>query len=637
MVTFRAGYRPLWLDKSYATQIALQPLGPDESQQIVHSVLGNTALNTALEQQLLARAEGNPFFLEELAYTVREHGEGRQALAVPDTIQAVLAARMDRLPALERQLLQAAAVIGKDVAVPLLQAISELPEATLQQGLARLQAAEFLYETRFFPERAYTFKHALTHEVAYGSLLPERRRVLHARIVEGLEALAGDRLTKPVERLAHHALRGEVWDQALAYCWQAGEKALARSAHREAVVSFEQALSALPHLPETRDTRAQAIDLRLALRSALFPSGDSGRILAALREAEALAVALDDHRRLGQASIFLSQHFYSMGTHDQAIAFAQRALALATAEGDVILQALANLYLGVPYQFQGDYRRAIDCFRETVAALDGERWRERFGQSFLPAVISRTWLAVCHAELGTFAEGRALGEEGLQIAEAVAHPGSLVMASWGAGLPSLRQGDLPRALPLLERAVSLCQNADLPVQFPWMASALGAAYTLGGRVADAVALLTQAMEQMTAMEIVVMQALCRLFLGEAHLLAGHLEEAQTLAERTLAFAGEHQERGHQAYALRLLGDIAARRDPPEADQAEAYYHQALTLADGLGMRPLQAHCHRGLGLLYSRTGQRAQARTELSAAIARYRALEMTFWLPETEAAHAQV
>jgi tetratricopeptide (TPR) repeat protein len=252
-------------------------------------------------------------------------------------------------------------------------------------------------------------------------------------------------------------------------------------------------------------------------------------------------------------------------------------------------------------------------------------------------VISRAWLAVCHAELGTFAEGRALGEEGLRIAEAVAHPGSLVMASWGAGLPSLRQGDLPRALPLLERAVSLCQNADLPVQFPWMAPALGAAYTLGGRVADAVALLTQAMGQMTAMGIVVMQALCHLFLGEAHLLAGHLGEAQALAERALAFAAEHQERGHQAYALRLLGDIAARRDPPEADRAEAYYHQALTLADGLGMRPLQAHCHRGLGLLYSRTGQRAQARTELSAAIARYRALEMTFWLPETEAAHAQV
>ena len=230
-------------------------------------------------------------------------------MQVPATVQAVLAARIDRLPPEEKRLLQTAAVIGTEVPLPLLQAIAELPEEALHRGLAHLQAAEFLYETRLFPEHEYTFKHALTHEVAYGSLLQERRRVLHARIVEALEALAGDRVAEQVERLAHHALRGEVWDKALAYCRQAGEKAMARSAHREAVGYFEQALSALPHLPETRDTREQAIDLRLALRSALLPSGDFGRILAYLREAEALAAALDDPRRLGQVSLFLSRPF----------------------------------------------------------------------------------------------------------------------------------------------------------------------------------------------------------------------------------------------------------------------------------------------------------------------------------------
>ena len=170
---------------------------------------------------------------------------------------------------------------------------------------------------------------------------------------------------------------------------------------------------------------------------------------------------------------------------------------------------------------------------------------------------------------------------------------------WGIGLLSLRQGDLPRALPLLERAMGICQEADLPLYFPWMAAALGAAYTLAGRVADAVPLLTQAMEQTTAMEMVGFQALCSLPLGEAHLLAGRLEEAHTLAERALALARAHQERGNQAYALRLLGEIAAQRDPPEVEQAEAHYRQALALAEELGMRPLQAHCHLGLGTLYA--------------------------------------
>ena len=180
--------------------------------------------------------------------------------------------------------------------------------------------------------------------------------------------------------------------------------------------------------------------------------------------------------------------------------------------------------------------------------------------------------------------------------------------------------------------MGLCQDADLPLYFPRIAAPLGAAYTLGGRVADAVPLLTQALEQTTATEMVAYQALCSLPLGEAQLLAGRLEEAHALAERALALAREHQERGNQAYALRLLGEIAAHREPPEVEQAEAHYRQALALADELGMRPLLAHCHRGLGMLY--TDRRPeQARTELSTAIEMYRAMEMTFWLERTEIA----
>jgi tetratricopeptide (TPR) repeat protein len=401
---------------------------------------------------------------------------------------------------------------------------------------------------------------------------------------------------------------------------------------------FEQALSALPHLPETRDTREQAIDLRLALRTALFPLGDlSRRILTYLREAEALADTLADPRRLGQVSTSLSMHFYLRGAYDQAITAAQRARALVTAGEDVVLQELANHHLGIAYRAQGDYRRAIDCFGQNVASLDGARRRERFGQVILPAVNSRAEIAWCHAELGTFAEGFPLGEEGLRIAEEVAHPGSLMVACWGVGELSLRQGDLPRALSLLERAVSLCQDADLPSYFPRMAAALGTVYSLCGRVTDAVPLLTQATEQAIATEMVGYQARCSLPLGETQMLAGRLEEAHAHAERALAHAREYQERGNQAYALCLLGDIAARRKPPEIEQAEAHYQHALALATELGMRPLQAHCHHGLGTLYSQTGRAALARAALSSAIALYRAMDITFWLPAAEAALAQV
>jgi predicted ATPase len=619
------------------------------ADEFLQALLGDDSSLEPLKRLLIARTEGNPFFLEESVRTlvetgvlVGEHGayclvQALPTIQVPATVQAVLAARIDRLPPEEKQLLQTAAVIGTEVPLPLLQAIADLPEEGLQRGLAHLQAAEFLYETRLFPEHEYTFRHALTHEVAYEGLLQERRRVLHARIVEVLEVLAGDRVAEDVERLGHHALRGEVWDKALMYCRQAGEKAMARSAYREAVESFEQALSTLAHLPEQRDTRVQALDLRLALRNALFPSGDFGNILAVLREAEALAASLDDPRRQVQVSCFLATHFNFRGAYDQAIASAQRALALATASGEVVLHALANQYLGRVYHAQGDYRRAIDCLGQTVASLDGARRYERFGLPFLPAVFARAFLAVCHAEVGLFAEGQAWGDAGLQTAEAVEHPASLMFASWGMGLVALRQGDLRRALPRLERAMGLCQDADLPVDFPVIAPALGAAYTLGGRGADAVPLLTQAMEQATARETVPFQVLCSLPLGQAHLLAGELKEAQALTEQSLALARAHQERGNEAYALHLLGDIAAHRDPPESERAEAHYRQALALAEELGMRPLQAHCHRGLGTLYAATGQWEQARTALSTAIEMYQSMDMKFWLPQTEAALAQV
>ncbi len=649
LVNYRPEYQHGWGSKTYYMQLRLDPLPPTSADEFLRALLGDDPSLAALKPLLIARTEGNPFFLEESVRTLVETGvlvgepgayrlaQALPTIQVPATVHAVLAARIDRLPPEEKRLLQTAAVIGTDVPMPLLEIIAELPEETLQHGLTHLQAAEFLYETQLFPECEYTFKHALTHEVAYGSLLQGRRRALHARIGEALEVLAGERRDDQVDRLAHHAVRGAVWEKALAYCRQAGEKAMARSAYREAVSYFEQALSALPHLPETYTTREQAIDLRLALRSALMPSGIFGRVLVYLREAETLAAVLDDSRRLEQVSVLLSGHFWLMGVHDQAMAAAQRALALATARGDVVLHALANLYIGRALQAQGDYRQAIESLRQTVASLDGARRHEGLGLAFLPAVTSRAHLAWCYAELGLFAEGSGLGEEGLRIAEAVAHHGSLMYASWWIGLLCLRQGDLRKALPMLERAVGICHEADIAFYLPEIAAALGTAYSLAGRVADAVPLLTQALEKATVMETEGRPVLCSLPLGEAHLLAGRLGQAHTLAERALTLARAHQERGNEAYALCLLGNIAARREPPEHQQAATYYQQALTLAAELGMRPLQAHCRRDLGTLYMKIGWCEDAHAALTAAIDLYRAMDMTFWLPQAEAALAQV
>jgi predicted ATPase len=312
-------------------------LPPASADELLQALVGDAPSLAPLTRLLIARTEGNPFFLEESVRTLVETGalvgepgayrlaQALPTIQVPATVQAVLAARIDRLSPEDKRLLQTAAVIGHEVPFPLLQAIGEVPEEALHRGLDHLQAAELFYETRLFPEREYTFKHALTHEVAYGGLLQERRRVLHGRIVEVLEALAAERLAEQVDRLAHHALRGEVWDKAVTYCQQAGARTWDRAAFREAVAAFEQALQALAHLPESGDTRVLALELRLALVRPLSALGEHGRQLALLGEAEALARVLDDRARLGRVLATIAHMLTVTGDPDGAIAVGRQA------------------------------------------------------------------------------------------------------------------------------------------------------------------------------------------------------------------------------------------------------------------------------------------------------------------------
>jgi len=649
LANYRPEYQHGWGSKTSYSQLRLDPLPAASAEELLQTLLGHDSSLESLRPRVIAQTQGNPFFLEESVRTLVETGvlvgtpgayrqaQALPAVQVPATVQAVLAARIDRLPPEEKRLLQTAAVIGTEVPFARLQAIAELPEADLHRGLAHLQAAEFLYETSLFPEQVYTFKHALTHEVAYNGLLLERRRVLHKWIVELLEQLAPERLAEQVERLAYHALRGEAWDKAISYYRQAGTKAMARSAYREALTCFEQALAALQHLPESRDTVEQTIDLRLDLRTALHPLGESGRVLDHLRAAEALAEGLGDHQRLAQVTGHLLTSFDLVGDYAQVVEVGQRPLAMAIARGEFALQVRVRLTLGRTYYSLGDYRQAIELLSHNVAALTGEFLHARLSNIAPPSILSRAWLVWCLAEVGAFAEGIPLGEEGVRIARAVDLPYGLISAYTGVGGLYLYKGDLDQAIPVLERGLGLCQVANIPLMFPGSASPLGYAYVLAGRVAEALPLLEQVMEHATSTRRQGGQPLWVAWLSEAHLLAGHVEDATQLAERALALARHHKQRGHEAWALRLLGDIHTRHEPAEVESAEPHYHQAFALAEELGMRPLLAHCHLGLGTLYAKTGRLEQARAELSSAIDLYRAMDMTFWLPQTEAALAQV
>jgi class 3 adenylate cyclase/tetratricopeptide (TPR) repeat protein len=649
LVSYRPEYQHGWESKTYYTPLRLHALRPEAAEALLEGLLGQAAALQPVKQLLLERSEGNPFFLEESVRALVEtqvlDGERGayslvkppESIQVPATVQAILAARIDRLPPEEKQLLQSAAVIGREMAFPLLQAIAELPEDALRWGLAHLQKAEFLYETRLYPEPAYAFKHALTHDVAYSSLLQGQRRALHARIVEAMERLWTDRLTTQVEQFAHHALRGAMWEKALVYCRQAGIKATMRSAHREAVECFEHALVALQHLPETPETVEQAIDLHFNVRNALLPLGEHGRIFDHLRSAETLARGLHDQRRLGQAFAYLAEYFRPTGDSARAVEFGERALALATALGDFALQVMATHFLGTACSALGEYRRAVDYLNRNVASLTGELLHERFGMTGLPAVMSRTWLVGCLADLGEFDEGTARGDEAIRLAEAVESPFSLTQAYYALGTLFLHQGNLRKAIPILERGLGLCQAAAILTWFPSLAAALGYAYTLSGRVLEAFPLLQQAVAQDTSKGIAAGHARRIAYLSEAYLLAGRRDEAADLATSALTFARTLQARGNEAYALWLHGEIHAQQESLAGAAADAYYQQALALAQELGMRPLQARCHLALGTLSSKRGQLAQARVALSTAIELFHMMGMTLWLPRAQATLADV
>jgi tetratricopeptide (TPR) repeat protein len=319
------------------------------------------------------------------------------------------------------------------------------------------------------------------------------------------------------------------------------------------------------------------------------------------------------------------------------MALAHRTLTLVAPLEDVGIQARAYQQLGQVYYTIGDYRRGMDVLARNVAILQGALLDEDFVGTNPASLTSLHWLSRCRAEVGAFSEGLAEADAALRVAEATNRPTSLAEACQGVSILHLYKGDVHRAILGLERALDLCRTWDMPLYFPTTASTLGYAYTLCGRLTEGMPLLEHAVEQTVAEGRRVNMALWVTRVGEASLLAGHLEEAHTRAVQALQLARTHQERGHEAWALRLLGEIHAHRHPPEAELAERHYRQALALAEELGMRPLQAHCHCGLGMLYAKIGRRELACTELSAAVELYRSMEMTFWLPQAEAALAQV
>jgi class 3 adenylate cyclase/tetratricopeptide (TPR) repeat protein len=642
LVTCRLEYERGWDARPYSIELRIDPLEPDSAGHLLDALLGDDATLQPLKRLLAQRTGGNPFFLEEsiralaeLGTLAGEPGAYRltgplAAIRVPSTVQPVIAARIDRLSPAHKPLLQAAAVIGTSVPFPLLHTIAELPDETLRQGLAHLQSAEFLHETDRFPEPEYRFKHALTQEVAYASLLYDRRRALHANIMRAAENLYGDRLPEHIERLSHHALRGEVWDKAVSYCHQAGAKAAAKSAHRDAAARFTEALAAIAHLPQSDAVMKQAFDLRFSLRTSLSPLGEFRRSFELLSEAEVIATTLNDPARLARVFTFKALYFWSIGQQDRAIDAAEEALTTAQQVGERPSEVLATLFAARARHARGDYAQAVNLLNWVIGATDGDR-ANFLGMANLPSVSARTWLSWSLAECGGFGPAMVRGDEGVFIAEAVDHLVSRIYAYMALGIVHLRRGDVAAAITNLERAFQMSDRGDLLMARTMVAGYLGRAYTLSRREAEAIGILDEAVATAADMELMVDQPIRLVHLSEAHLHAGQTEQAARTAHLALQSAQDHNQRGAVAWTQWLLGEIHSRAGALEA--CDGQYGKAMAVAAELGMAPLVAHCHLGMGKALARANKGGQAREHLAKASGLYRSLEMPYWTREAEEA----
>jgi class 3 adenylate cyclase/tetratricopeptide (TPR) repeat protein len=636
LVTYRPEFQDEWKGRPNYRNLRLEPLESESLAALLQSLLGSDAALASLKSFVHDRAGGNPFFVEELVHTLVDRGvlDGTRenykikkpfsGNEIPPTVQAVLAARIDALPVVEKKLLQEASVIGHDVPLSLLNEIAGLTDGELRGILSNLQAAEFLYATRLYPDLQFTFKHALTHDVAYAGLRSDRRRKIHQRVVHALEGQYAGRIGEQVERLADHALRGQLPDKAVTYLRQAGTKAADREAYPEAVVLFEQALEALAQLPENIDTLRKAIDIRFDLRNVLQPLGDRERIASCLRQAEQLSDQIGDNQRMGWVQSYLTEQFWMLGQYKEAAEAGEKALAVAEQLSDLPLQVVTNLPLGLAHHTRGEYLKAREYFGWNATHLTGNLVGERFGMFVLPSAFARSFIAWGLAETGEFSEAFNIAEDALRIAENLGHPFSCGYAHLGLGVVALRQGNLRRAVRSFDRALAAGAFADSPVGFAYVALHLGYALSLAGRANEGIPVLEQSIRVAESRGFVARHSLRLAYASEAYLVSSREADALKAATRALELARKHGERANEAYSLRILGEVELNRR--NLDEAKGWLLEALALANELGMLPLEAHCHKGLASIFDQRDQKSDAQRHRDVSSSLIHAMEMRFW-----------
>jgi predicted ATPase len=622
LVNYRPEYQHTWGSKTYYRQLRIDPLPATSAHQLLDSLLGSDPTVQPLKALLVQRTQGTPFFLEEGVRTLVETkvllgdpGSYRllkslDAIEVPATVKALLAARIDRLRPEEKAVLQAAAVIGTDVPFEILQAIADIQSEELRRRLAQLQAAEFLYEIKIFPELEYTFKHALTHEVAYGSLVGDRRRTLHARIVEAIERLYADRLDEQMERLAHHAVRSEVADKAVPYLYEAGTRAAQRSANGEAITYLRHGLDLASRLPPDRARMRHELRLLLALGPALQQVQGFGadEVETTYTRARELCEQVGEPVELFQTLWGL--WLYTVGgkaRFSEGPRIAQELLDLAERQGDPALLLEARHALSPTTLFVGEPAAALYHAEQGMALYDQEQHRSL---AFLygghdPGVCCHMHSALALWMLGYPRAALDRGRRGVTLARALAHPTSIANALPFLGVVQQLRGEVEEVHEVADSMMELAAAHSLP---QWLAVGRILSGWVQAERGHGVAQLQSAVADYHSKAKFDFWDLYFLALVAAACLKhGAIDDGLRAVMDALKGADQTGSQIYNAEFHRLRGELLLARDPADASQAEASFKQALAVAGNQNAKSWELRAALSLSRLWRRQGKRDEA------------------------------
>jgi class 3 adenylate cyclase/tetratricopeptide (TPR) repeat protein len=634
LFTFRPEFEPPWVGLPNVGTLMLRRLDRNDVESMVARVTGGRVLPAEVMKQIVDKTDGNPLFIEELTKAVLEAGilvedaEGYRLdgplppLAIPETLQDSLMARLDRLAPV-REIAQIGAAIGREFSYSLMRAVIGRNEIALKHALVQLEQAELVFRRGEPPEAVYNFKHALVRDAAYGSLLKSRRHQLHSQIARALEKRFPDVVASQPEIVAHHFTEAGLVDPAIDYWLKAGEKAYSLYANEDAVRLFERALILLKKLPETRDNLERAADIRFQLRNALLPLGETDRILRSLDELDPILACLGDKLRSAQYAAYRCNHHFLIGEQRRAIEFAETAIRLAREHGDRGVLGESLYRLGQSYNALGEYRQAITLLEQSLEFNADVPRRDRFNQFTVPSVVKRTWLVMALVECGHFDAGMSHAKRALETAEGAEHPLSEVLGWLSIGHVRLRKGEIEEAVSALERGLDLCDRWSLQVWRPRLVSALGVAYARSGRAKEGLELAQQAVSGAELMHLIVDRPGLLVRLGQVSLIAGRVEAALTLGKQAVEIAVAHDAKGDEAWARFLIGRACWASDPKDLDNSEGQLNIVLRLAAECEARPLAAFCYTTLCGIHGRRGDQIRAQKLDAAATAIYRELGM--------------